>query len=612
MKRLKTALFLATAASSAMFAPMAQAQVTNIPQPALNDGERAIHGAGASSIQNVLVQEFNCIAKHNDLGVFTSTIVPGTLKTLAEPTNLPTSFNCATQELEPNANAKYLSTGSGSGRTAWLASTNTFGVGNPLGTWNTVQFAFSDSPASSTDFTNYTNNVSSVAGPAVQFPKYVLPVAIAYNPQYGVTNTGTPLLFNVMAPQQILGVDAGGLRLNAQTYCRIFNGDIKNWNSSEITADNGGTSLKASADNQSRWDNEGVPIRIVGRVDRSGTTDIFTRHLAAVCDALTVSTNKYDNAAETLPYDRSSGSTAPNFSGVRSDTGLNPSSTATAAGTITSVSPFYFDNSGLPASWHYTNVVTNTTATGNDTVSGTATTPLNGLGLYIVAAGSQGVSDAVNFAPDADSKRAGFSGWKFNGKLGYIGADFIPPAPSASGLFAAALKHTAGAGGTYLMPSAANGVTAAASTRAPQTASNGTFDSTDGGRGLSRANPADWYSALYSPSATLANPSSGYAITGTTQFLGYTCYKAGNLESIQNFIGWNTGFVNQDWDFNDRTGVFTDSTGAVSSSGLLPRSNIGAMPANWQNAIIQAFLTGGDSLGLAFGNAGDCAGKTGR
>lgn len=625
MTRFKNALLLATVAGGAMLACAAQAQ-TNIAAPASNDGEAVLHGVGATSIQNVLVQELNCIGGHNDLG-----LVAGTLSTLSEPSDLPYTggtggtggtFDCATQALEPNFSAKYVATGSGFGKTAWEAASGsnpfTGSNVNPFGTWTSVQFAFSDSNISSTDISTYSTTVSSVAGPAVFFPKYVLPVAVAYNPAYGaktVGDTTVSLNFHVATPKTILGVNAGGLQLNATTYCKIFNGYIKNWNDSAITEDNGGTPLyDTSNDTSARWTAEGAPIRLIGRVDRSGTTDIFTRHLASVCSAAMGSgyVNKFDAHAETLPYSRGSAGT-PDFSSVRSDTGLSATSSATAAGTINAVSTTYFTGSGFAD-------VAGTTS-GAVVSSGSS---LNGSGYFIVANGSGGVTNAINFAPDVPSAYVATTGGaaepiKLNGKVGYIGSDFVAPAPNAVSLFSAALKGSAGASSNssaYHMPSAAEGRAAFGdNVLPPQSDSTGNFSSTSTARGL-RNNPLAWTNALYLGAGTLASPSEGYPITGTTQFAGYTCYKTGNASAIRNFLGWNMQTITTDSNSASRDGVFTnDSAFTVSTSGLLARSNIGLMPDKWQTAIAQSFLSGSDGLNLKITDVADggvCSGLTGR
>jgi ABC-type phosphate transport system substrate-binding protein len=606
MTRFKTALFLATA-SGALIASAAQAQ-TNIAAPASNDGEAVLHGAGATSIQNVLVQELNCIGGNNPLG-----LIAGTTTVIAEPTNLPITsggtFNCSTQQLEPNFSAKYVASGSGFGKTAWstASGSNPFtGTNvNPFGTWTSIQYAFSDSNVSSTELTNYTNNVSGTAGPAVFFPMYVLPVAVAYNPTYGTNTSNAAMNFNVVSPKTILGVAAGGLQLNASTYCKIFNGYITNWNDAEITADNGGTPLfDTTNDTSARWTSEGAPIRLVGRVDRSGTTDLFSRHLATICSRSGVlasgQTNKFAQNAETLPYSRGVAGT-PDFTSVRSDTGLSASSSATTAGTINSVSNTYFIS----------------TASGFGSVAGgTSATPVvvggqvNGSGLFLVANGSGGVTNAINYAPDYVAP----SGVKLNGKIGYIGSDFVAPAPNAT-LFSAALKGSAGASANaadYKMPSAVEGTFAVAnSALPPQTNGFGGFSASDTSRGL-RNNPQAWTSALYAGTSTLAAPATGYPITGTTQFAGYSCYKAGNADAIRNFIGWTVLTITTDSTGTSRAGIFSANGATTAASGLLVRSNIGVMPSTWRNAINQSFLSGSDGLGLQIRSVaarGGCSGQ---
>ena len=91
MKRFKNALFLATVATSALASSFAQAQTT-----ANNDGETALHGTGATSIQGVLVQELNCNGGYSILG-----LLGGGGIAIPEPTNLYTGINCATTDLWP-------------------------------------------------------------------------------------------------------------------------------------------------------------------------------------------------------------------------------------------------------------------------------------------------------------------------------------------------------------------------------------------------------------------------------------------------------------------------------------------------------------------------------
>ncbi|WP_257554648.1 substrate-binding domain-containing protein [Sphingobium sp. CFD-2] len=592
MKRINSALFLATVASMAL-ASGASAQ--SIPAPSNSDG--ALHGAGASAIQNVLVQELNCIGGNNQLGV-SSPNPNGQLTTIAEPTI--GSFNCATTEVQPNFEGKYVATGSGFGRQAWRSNSNQFfnagtgtgttGVhnpfvnisGNPL--WSHVQFAFSEGGASPSDIQAYKNTSTgavTVGGAPIQFPKYVLPVAVVYNPIYA-SQGATNYRFNVTNPQTINSVNAGGLRLSRELYCKVFNGTVRNWNDALFTAANGGTSLRDTADNLTRWNTIGVPVRLVGRLDRSGTTDIFTRALAEQCDSY--GTNNYTTNAEALPYARVAG--APDFSGVRADTPYSLGSSAALSGTAPMIGNQYFNRS---------------TGTIVSVSGGSASTPSvigDGTGLFLVADGSSGVRDAILAAPDVPNATTGATLFA-NGKIGYIASDFVAGSASANpALFAAALQQKPSvAPNSYHMPTAGNAQSAfGTSILPPQSDSAGAYVTTDtrlvrnpaGGADIQarRNNPVAWYDVLYNPVATLADPNNGYAITGTTQFLGHQCYQAGNRRSIVEFV----------MDNFDEYG--TTSTGAAlpvdmfggGSNSIVSNSNIGVVPINWQRAIRETFF----------------------
>src|SRR5262249_16958215 len=123
-------------------------------------------------------------------------------------------------------------------------------------------------------------------GALVQFPVLIAPVVIAYDPVYKKVRNGdnsvTEYTFNIHRPR---ADGSGALRLDRDTYCKIFNGQITDWNDAAIKALNGGVSLKDPADPTpvGSWS---VPMQITGRFESSGTTSIFTRHLAAACAAL--------------------------------------------------------------------------------------------------------------------------------------------------------------------------------------------------------------------------------------------------------------------------------------------------------------------------------------
>jgi phosphate transport system substrate-binding protein len=69
------------------------------------------------------------------------------------------------------------------------------------------------------------------------------------------------------------GINPGQLKLDADTLCKIFMGDIKTWDNNLIRKMNPGLKLPGGA------------ITVVYRSDGSGTTAIFTNYLSGVCPA---------------------------------------------------------------------------------------------------------------------------------------------------------------------------------------------------------------------------------------------------------------------------------------------------------------------------------------
>jgi phosphate transport system substrate-binding protein len=105
----------------------------------------------------------------------------------------------------------------------------------------TVAFAGDDSPLKSTD-------VKGMKGPVLQFPVAFGSITVSYN---------------------LSGVKSG-IKLDGATLADIYLGKVKTWNDAAIKALNPGISLPSTA------------ITVVHRSDSSGTTDGFTKFLAAV------------------------------------------------------------------------------------------------------------------------------------------------------------------------------------------------------------------------------------------------------------------------------------------------------------------------------------------
>jgi len=179
--------------------------------------------------------------------------------------------------------------------------------------WPSVQYGLSEVPLTAADVAAY-NSGGTVHGVTVGTPNYPVPgpkfgavvqfpiaigsIAVAFDPVFRkvrnadatITNSSFNLVF-------------GELRLDANTYCKIFNGQISDWNDPALTALNAGASLTGGVS---------VPMQIVGRQGKSGATGIFTRHLAAVCGSL--AGNAYADGSADLPastvsgvYNRASG-----------------------------------------------------------------------------------------------------------------------------------------------------------------------------------------------------------------------------------------------------------------------------------------------------------------
>lgn len=132
--------------------------------------------------------------------------------------------------VKPNVQVSYQSIGSGAGINQFLAET--------------VDFGATDDPIKDADRAKSPQ----ARGTMIQVPTTGLFVVFAYNLE-GVTD----------------------LKLSRTAYCGIAGGTIKTWNDPQIVKDNPGVTLPSS------------PITFVFRSDGSGTTAIFTNHLAAAC-----------------------------------------------------------------------------------------------------------------------------------------------------------------------------------------------------------------------------------------------------------------------------------------------------------------------------------------
>lgn len=635
MTSFKSQLLLATVVAGGM-ASAAQAQIILPPAE--------LRGNGATAVGTLHTGSMNCISR--PLGVQANGTNTNLLITVVTPNYAPTTpsatnpaLNCnidpatASDQVQPNILGRYISTGSGLGRTWWSRFTNQLPgttasninpfvaqLGSPA--WTNVQFGYSEGLPSTTELATYaanannwssSNTTGNLAGPAIVVPLYVLPVAIAFAQAYGdITNGGvtTPLNFNIRSTNVLkdaAGNPVGGIRLTKATYCGIFNGTILNWNNSLLQTNNGNQSYAdiAGGDTLARWTSEGVPIRLVGRADNSGTSELFNRHLIAVCPSLLPTDNKWTgqggtNAAPTqvpsgnLPYNTTGG---PDIRPFLSSTQYFPNSS-----TVTNTNSFAGSTQSLSGAFYNLNTGLIQVAAGF-----TGEAP----GLIMVANGNSGVQAAIADATVNTLRVSAMNpAIRLNGKVGYVSGEFVRPSPGAT-LFSAALQ--VGTSTTsFAGPTVANVTSAFGTVLPPQTtAGSGAWNPSGDTRGLSRANPRDWGLALYptNGSPTLANPTKGYPISGPSFVLLYTCYApdAGtNVPAkrlaIANQVGVLLSTVTKK---SNNTSLSTNTfrgTGAT-SLGILTQQNVTVVPTAWRNAINETFLKRSTQAGTIGGVA---------
>lgn len=545
-------------------------------------------GNGASLPAPYVRAAFDCFGIKKDLITKNTVVADAPIATTindfnyVSTTNPADDFDCAVDIIAPNSLLSYVSTGSGDGVRGFFTHSPTFASdidavtpGVQLGTVHS--FSVSETSLGSSDVGIYINggtiqgqsikgvnnpggvwdNPNDLAGPMIQIPLLIAPVAISYDPVYkkirnadgSITERKLRIAKPVSALDPTTGnsIVVGGLRLDQDVMCKIFNGQITNWNDPALKVLNSNFKLQDPADSGSF----SVPLQIVGRSDSSGTTSLFTRHLAAVCGSLVG--NLYNDSTSTLP------------AALRSVAVYNPSNP-------------------------------------NTPVAGEA------LGKFTTAPGNEGVAQYVDFTQDP-GPNAGDT--LVQGRMGYNGPDFLLPAVLSTQantyeLHAAALAVNIGNGVKFRMPTAANAFNAFAAILPPQSDAAGNYVAGNIANGL-RSDPAAWVQGA-SKLVPLANPAAVattdliYPIVGTSNLLTYTCYKS-NAQRVP-----LADFV---YNYNQLK-LYTDTkTGIIASSGLSP------LPKAWRTAIKRTFYNNADGLNLQIGTVGKfgvspvCAGKVG-
>ncbi|KAB0684678.1 phosphate ABC transporter substrate-binding protein [Burkholderia territorii] len=158
-----------------------------------------------------------------------------------------------------NGTFTYYSVGSGAGQNAFLNNQPTY-FGS--GVTGTVHFANSDAALTTAQVTSYNaSTVGSNSGPLIQIPYIVTAITVPVVNGPTVTSTTTP---------QTTPGQAHSIALNDDDLCGIFSGKLTNWN--QVTNPETGSVYPLNK-----------AISVVYRADGSGTTELLTRHLHAVC-----------------------------------------------------------------------------------------------------------------------------------------------------------------------------------------------------------------------------------------------------------------------------------------------------------------------------------------
>jgi phosphate transport system substrate-binding protein len=371
----------------------------------------------------------------------------------------------------------YYSTSSGTGQTAFLNNNASY-FGPAL--TGTVFFANSDAAVSPEWLSSYNTNDEPTDGPLIQIPYIVTPITVPY------VNGPTSSTDTLSGPQTTPG-QTNSLALNDSDLCGIFSGNYTNWN--QVTNPDTGA-----------WFNLNAPIKVIYDSNSSGTSELLTRHLAAVC----------------------------------------PSYSSTAYGVT------FIDSTTFAASFP----------------SGV---PSN----FTDASGSGGIQAAL-LSVESTSTGAPSA-------IGYLGPDwantFLAPSSSSASvnLSVTSLRNTTlnyDVAPTYQQAANALGTVSAPSTQA------------------TAADPMQWV-------PNTANPTTGYPISGTSQILLSQCYaKPPRATSVINFLNFH----------------YT----TLASSSIINGNGFATVPAAYEAAITEDFLTNFSGYNLNIEGTGSCSGFTGR
>lgn len=232
-----------------------------------------------------------------------------------------------------NATFTYYSVGSGAGQNAFLNNQPTyFGAG----VTGTVHFANSDAALSTAQLTAYKAGLGATSGPLIQIPYIVTPITVPVVNGPAVTSTTTP---------QTTPGQAHSIALNDNDLCGIFSGKLTNWNQ-VINPE----TITTSNPTGNPYTTTSTPIKVIYRSDGSGTTELLTRHLAAVCTSTNTASGVTFVDSLTFTASFPGGVVPSNFTPASGSSGVrNALSTSTGAA-VAYLSPDYTNTFLAPSS----------------------------------------------------------------------------------------------------------------------------------------------------------------------------------------------------------------------------------------------------------------------
>ncbi|NTX29641.1 substrate-binding domain-containing protein [Burkholderia pyrrocinia] len=219
----------------------------------------------------------------------------------------------------------YYSVGSGAGQNAFLNNQPTyFGAG----VTGTVHFANSDAALSTAQLTSYKAGLGATNGPLIQIPYIVTPITIPVVNGPAVTSTTTP---------QTTPGQAHSIALNDDDLCGIFSGKLTNWNQ----VINPETSVPYTAN---------APIKVIYRSDGSGTTELLTRHLVAVCTPTNTAPGVTFVDSLTFTASFPGGVVPANFTAASGSSGVRNALSSSTGAAVAYLSPDYTNTFLAPSS----------------------------------------------------------------------------------------------------------------------------------------------------------------------------------------------------------------------------------------------------------------------